>query len=134
MTLRRYRMVPSTPTSLEKLARRLSSVTTTWFSSTPTRDHVPKDTYVNLESHAGTATTAEAVVNSAPIAPVSQYATRSGISKRVRAAASWAVPPAATIWNTVFSGRNWMPVTAYSSVAGTVASTLAITPSVRESR
>src|SRR6266508_718760 len=61
MTLRRYRMVPSTPTSLEKLARRLSSVTTTWFSSTPTRDHVPQDTYANRESHAGTATTAEAV-------------------------------------------------------------------------
>jgi len=44
MTLRRYRIVPSTPPSLVKFARRLSSVRIGLSSSTPTRAHVPQET------------------------------------------------------------------------------------------
>jgi hypothetical protein len=40
----------------------------------------------------------EAFVTSAPTEPVSQYPSRSGISSRVRAAASAGVPAAAASW------------------------------------
>ena len=61
MTLRRYRMRPSTPPSFVKLARRLSSVSTGCSSSTPTSDQVPQEMYAKRSSRAGTPTTAEAV-------------------------------------------------------------------------
>ncbi len=40
----------------------------------------------------------EALVTSAPTEPVSQYASRSGMSSRVRAAARAGVPAAAASW------------------------------------
>src|SRR2546421_26540 len=43
ITLRRKRTVPSTPSSLVKLARRLSSVSTGSGSSRPTSDQVPHE-------------------------------------------------------------------------------------------
>ena len=43
MTLRRKRTVPSTPSSLVKLAARAASVVTGAASSTPTSDQVPQE-------------------------------------------------------------------------------------------
>ena len=43
MTLRRYRTVPSTPSSLVNPAARLASVSTGFSSSTPTSDQVPQE-------------------------------------------------------------------------------------------
>ena len=61
ITLRRKRIVPSTPPSLVKLAARLSSVSTGRSSSTPTSDQVPDEMYAAPGSVIGTPTTAEAV-------------------------------------------------------------------------
>ena len=76
----------------------------------------------------------DALVTSATRAPVSQQPSRSGISSAVCAAASAAVPCAATSWNTVLNGCTCRPVRAYSSAAGIVAKTVSGTPSVRASR
>ncbi len=54
VTLRRYRMVASTPPSLVKLASRLASVRIGARVSTPTRDHVPDEMYANVGRSAGT--------------------------------------------------------------------------------
>jgi hypothetical protein len=59
-TLRRYRTVPATPSSLVKFAVRLASDRTGAVSSTPTSDQVPDEMYAAAPD-IGTAATAEAV-------------------------------------------------------------------------
>ena len=73
----------------------------------------------------------EALVISAPGTPVSQYASRSGISSTLAACATMGV---AASWSIVVNGSCWMPVTAYSSAAGSTACTRGGTPAVRASR
>ncbi|CAM5435309.1 hypothetical protein SANTM175S_10631 [Streptomyces antimycoticus] len=53
--------MPSTPSSLVKLAARLASVSTGASSSSPARDHVPVAMYAKSGVVAGTPTTADAV-------------------------------------------------------------------------
>jgi hypothetical protein len=76
----------------------------------------------------------EAFVTSAPTAPVSQYASRSGISSSVRAATSCAVSRAAASWNTVLNGRCCSPLIRYSSSGPTAACTAGTAVSCRASR
>ncbi len=78
MMFRRYRTVPSSPSSLVKLAARLSSVSTGAPSSSPASDQVPVQMYANRSPSAGTAATAEAVscdptavTGTGPLSPVS---------------------------------------------------------------
>ncbi len=78
MMLRRYRTVPSSPSSLVKLAARLSSVSTGAVSSRPASDQVPVQMYAKRSPEAGTAATAEAVscdptavTRTGPASPVS---------------------------------------------------------------
>ena len=61
MTLRRYRIRPSTPSSFVKFAARLASVRIGRSSSTPTSAQVPQAMYANCSPSAGTPTTADAV-------------------------------------------------------------------------
>ena len=76
----------------------------------------------------------EALVSSVPCSPVSQYASRSGISSSRSACANCRVSRAATSWYSVLNGAYCSPVAAYSSAAGTVAHTFSATVSVRGSR
>ncbi len=61
ITLRKKRIVPSTPASLVKFACRAASLSTGASSSRPTNDQVPDETYAASSRSSGTATTAEAV-------------------------------------------------------------------------
>ena len=54
----------------------------------------------------------EAFVTSAPTRPVSQYPSRSGIIRKLRAASSAGDPIAETSWISVLIGSSAIPVTA----------------------
>ena len=73
----------------------------------------------------------DALVTSLASSPLSQYESRSGTSA-IRSAT--AARSSASSWKTVLIGIVWMPVTAYSSGAGTRACARATIPSVRASR
>ena len=74
---RRWRTVPSSPSSLVKSAARLASVSTGASGSRPASDQVPVQMYANRSPVAGTAATAEAVsceatavTGTGPVAPI----------------------------------------------------------------
>jgi hypothetical protein len=117
MTLRRYRIVPSTPPSLVKLARRDASLRTGASSSTPTSDQVPHEIYANCSDAAGTPTTADAV-------SCEPTATTSGLSGTPRSASTGPITvpgwrsggkSAARMPNSAMSGAAHSPVRRSSS-------------------
>ena len=75
-----------------------------------------------------------AAVISLAASPLSQKASRSGMSSIRAAASSDGVPSSASSWKTVLIGMVWMPVAAYSSSRGTRANARSTMPAVRASR
>lgn len=75
----------------------------------------PRSSSAQVAVRASKRPVVEALVSSAPMSPVSQWVSRSGIISSVRAAANCAPSRAAASWKTVLKGRCCNPVIPYSS-------------------